>query len=101
TPNGIAEIPLTPLAIEALKSQMMISGIGPFLFPSDKNPSGHQRNLKTAWRKTLNVQEFPTLGSMTCAPPMQLDSAQAVSPTSGLHSSSGRATPRSSRSIRR
>ena len=43
TPNGVAEIPLTPLAIEAFKSQTRISGIGPFLFPSDNNPSGHLR----------------------------------------------------------
>jgi hypothetical protein len=53
TPNGIAEIPLTPLAVEAFKSQMLNAGPGPFLFPSDKNPSGHHRTLKTAWRKTL------------------------------------------------
>ncbi len=59
TPNGIAEIPLTPLAIEAFKSQMLISGIGPFLFPSDKNPSGHHKNLKTAWRKTLKRAGVP------------------------------------------
>jgi hypothetical protein len=32
TPNGIAEVPLTSLAIEAFKSQMAISGEGPFLF---------------------------------------------------------------------
>ena len=53
TPNGIAEVPLTPLAIEAFKSQMAISGEGPFLFPSDRNPSGHQTALKTVWQKTL------------------------------------------------
>jgi len=54
-----SEIPLTPLAIEAFKSQMLISGIGPFLFPSDKNPSGHHKNLKTAWRKTLKRAGVP------------------------------------------
>jgi integrase len=59
TPNGIAEIPLTPLAIDAFKSQMMISGEGPFLFPSAKNPSGHHKNLKTAWRKTLKRAGVP------------------------------------------
>jgi hypothetical protein len=59
TPNGIAEIPLTALAIEAFKSQMMISGGGPFLFPSEKNPSGHQVNLKTAWEKTLKRAGVP------------------------------------------
>lgn len=45
TPNGIAEVPLTALAIEAFKSQMAISGEGPFLFPSNRNPSGHQTAL--------------------------------------------------------
>ena len=59
TPNGIAEIPLTPLAIEAFKNQMLISGDGPFLFPSAKNPSGHHKNLKTAWAKTLKRAEVP------------------------------------------
>lgn len=58
TPNGIAEIPLTPLAVEAFKSQMLNAGPGPFLFPSDKNPSGHHRILKTAWRKTLKRAEL-------------------------------------------
>src|SRR5438034_8054870 len=40
-------------ALPIFKSQALISGIGPFLFPRDKNPSGHHKNLKTAWRKTL------------------------------------------------
>jgi len=39
--TGIAEVPLTSLAIEAFKSQMAIFGEGPFLFPSDRIPSGH------------------------------------------------------------
>ncbi len=59
TPNGIAEIPLTPLAIEAIKNQILVSGTGPYLFPSDKNPSGHHKNLKTAWRKTLKRAGVP------------------------------------------
>ena len=59
TPNGIAEIPPTPLAAEAFKSQMRNSGTGPFLFPSDKNPSGHHKNLKTVWRKTLKRAGIP------------------------------------------
>jgi integrase len=50
---------LTPLAIDAFKNQMMISGDGPFLFPSAKNPSGHHKNFKTAWRKTLKRAGVP------------------------------------------
>jgi len=46
TPNGIAEVPLTSLAIEAFKSQMAIPGEGPFLFSeqseSERAPNGAQ-----------------------------------------------------------
>src|SRR5208282_5339869 len=59
TPNGIAEVPLTSLAIQAFKSQMAISGERPFLFPSDRNPNGHQARLKTVWRKTLRRAKIP------------------------------------------
>jgi integrase len=37
---------------------MAISGEGPFLFPSDRNPGGHQASLKTVWRKTLRRVEI-------------------------------------------
>lgn len=59
TPNGVAEVPLSPLAIEAFKSQMAISGNGPFLFPSDRRPNEHQTCFKTVWRKTLRRSEVP------------------------------------------
>jgi integrase len=53
TPNGIAEVPLTPLALEAFRRQMGITPDSPFLFPSDRNGSGHQATFKTVWSKTL------------------------------------------------
>ena len=59
TPNGIAEVPLTPLAVEAFRNQLAISGPGAFLFPSDLNPTGHQRTLNTAWQKTLRRAGVP------------------------------------------
>jgi integrase len=59
TPNGIAEVPLTAIAIEAFKSQMANSGEGPFLFPSDRIPDRHQTTLKTVWRKTLRRAKIP------------------------------------------
>jgi len=59
TPNGIAEVSLTPVPIEAFKSQMAVSGDGPFLFPSDRNSTGHLTKLKTAWRKTLRRAKVP------------------------------------------
>jgi integrase len=53
TPNGVAEVPLTPLSLEAFRDQMRLSPCSPYLFPSDQNPSGHLRTLKTTWETTL------------------------------------------------
>ena len=53
TPNGIAEVPLTELAVVAFRDQMEIAGPGPFLFPSDENPAGHQITFKATWSATL------------------------------------------------
>jgi integrase len=59
TPNGVAEVPLTPLGVQAFRDQVRIAGSGPFLFPSDKNESGHQTTLKTVWHKTLKRAKIP------------------------------------------
>ena len=59
TPNGVAEIPLTKLALEAFQNQVAISGNGEFLFPSDLNPKGHLRSLRTAWREALRRACIP------------------------------------------
>jgi integrase len=59
TPNGVADVPLTSFAVDAFKNQMAISGEGPFLFPSDRNPTGHLTKLKTVWRKTLRRAKIP------------------------------------------
>ena len=34
TPTGVAEIPLTDIAVEAFRHQMELAGPGPWLFPS-------------------------------------------------------------------
>ena len=59
TPNGTAEVPLTPLALEAFRRQMAIALESPFLFPSDRNGSGHQTTFKTVWAKTLRRAKVP------------------------------------------
>ncbi len=59
TPNGTAEVPLTPLAVEAFRRQMAITGDSLFLFPSDRNRSGHQITFKTVWSKTLRRAKVP------------------------------------------
>jgi len=59
TPTGIAEVPLTPIAVEAFRDQLRLSPCSPFLFPSDENPSGHQKTLKTVWQATLRRAKVP------------------------------------------
>jgi integrase len=59
TPNGVAEIPLTKIALEAFQKQVAFSGSGDFLFPSDSNKEGHLRSLRTAWRKALKRAGVP------------------------------------------
>ena len=59
TPNGIAEVPLTDLAVSAFREQIRIAGPGVWLFPSDENPLGHQKTLKTVWHATLRRAKVP------------------------------------------
>ena len=55
----MAEVPLTPMAVEAFRDQIRLSPCSPYLFPSDENPSGHQRTLKTVWHATLRRAGIP------------------------------------------
>lgn len=59
TPNGVAEVPLTELAVEAFRDQIKLAGDGPYLFPSDLNRTGHQRTFKTAWEAALRRANVP------------------------------------------
>jgi len=59
TPNGIAEVPLTDLAVEAFRSQMEISGNGDWLFPCDRSPLGYQQSFKKVWGTTLRKAGIP------------------------------------------
>ena len=59
TPNGIAEVPLTELAMEEFRDQIRISGTGVWLFPSDEIPGGYQKTLKKVWHATLRRVKVP------------------------------------------
>jgi integrase len=59
TPNGIAEVPLTEIAVEALRRQMEIAGKGPWLFPNDRSPRGYQQSFKKTWSTTLKKASVP------------------------------------------
>jgi integrase len=52
TPNGVADIPLSHIAVEAFRSQIALAGPSMYLFPNE-DLSGHQKSFKTAWRLTL------------------------------------------------
>ena len=59
TPNGVAEVPLTEIALEAFRDQISISGNGPWLFPSAWNPTTYQQSFKNTWRSTLRQAGIP------------------------------------------
>lgn len=59
TPNGEADVPLTPLAVQAFRDQLRLSPLSPYLFPSDESPSGHQKSVKKVWRLTLKRAKIP------------------------------------------
>jgi len=59
TPNGVAELPLTEVALQAFRGQMRLAGPGEYLFPSGLNAEGHQRSLRTVWRLTLKRAGVP------------------------------------------
>ena len=59
TPNGVAEVPLTELAVEAFRSQLALAGSSDYLFPSDKGASPHQTTFKTVWAATLRRAKAP------------------------------------------
>jgi integrase len=58
TPNGIAEVPLTDLAVAAVRDQIQLAADSPYLFPSE-NAVGHQTTFKTVWRLTLRRANVP------------------------------------------
>jgi len=59
TPTGVAEVPLTDIAVEAFRNQMELAGAGPWLFPSPMNPRGYQTNFKKPWETALRKAGIP------------------------------------------
>jgi integrase len=53
TENGIAEVPLTEVALKAFKDQIQLAGPGPWLFPSSTDATRHQMRVTTTWQATL------------------------------------------------
>ena len=59
TPNGVSEVSLTEIAVRAFRSQVQISGTGPWLFPCEDSPCGYQQSFKKIWCTTLRRAEIP------------------------------------------
>ena len=59
TENGIAEVPLTPIAAKAFQNQISLAGPGDFLFPSRRSLLDHQKSIKRAWRTALRRAGVP------------------------------------------
>jgi integrase len=59
TETGVAEVPLTDIAVEAFRSQMELAGPGPWLFPSPKSLTGYQLSFKKTWERTLTRAGIP------------------------------------------
>jgi integrase len=53
TPTGVSEVPLTDIAVRAFQEQLKIAGPGPWLFPSSRRPTQHQKDFKKTWQRTL------------------------------------------------
>jgi hypothetical protein len=70
TPNGIAEVPLTPLAIQAFQRQMAISGDGPFFFQASETPRDITKTCGELGKGHWLAPKCLTSESMTSAQPM-------------------------------
>ena len=62
TASGVAEVPLTELAVEAFRKQISISGPGPYLFPNPDNPPAIRPASRRSGRRRFGRREFLTSG---------------------------------------
>lgn len=58
TASGVAEVPLTDLAVEAFRNQMAEAGSGEYLFPNAEG-TGFQASFKKVWGTTLRKAGVP------------------------------------------
>ncbi|MGC1382217.1 MAG: hypothetical protein WA823_00450, partial [Candidatus Acidiferrales bacterium] len=50
TENGVAEVPLTPIAVGAFRNQLALAGPSDWLFPSSRTEGEHYKSTKGIWR---------------------------------------------------
>jgi integrase len=59
TANGVAEVPLTSIALDAFRNQLSLAGPGEWLFPSSRKSDQPYKSAKRIWRSTLRKAEVP------------------------------------------
>ena len=59
TENGVAEVPLTSIAVKAFQNQIKLAGPGDYLFPSGRSSRQHQKSVKKVWRTALRRAGVP------------------------------------------
>ena len=68
TPTGVAEVPLTDIAVEAFRSQVELAGPGPWLFPATVTGPGTKLSSRRLGRPRFGKLGFLTSGSTIFAP---------------------------------
>jgi integrase len=58
TENGVAEVPLTPIAVDAFRNQLSLAGPSDWLIPSPRTTGQHFKSVKGIWRGTLRKAEI-------------------------------------------
>ena len=57
TEHGVAEVPLTPIAVDAFRSQLSLAGPGDWLFPSPRT-NQYCKSVKRIWRTALRKAQI-------------------------------------------
>ena len=81
--DGVAEVPLTEIAAQAMRDQLVLSGPGPWLFPSSKYPDRPQGNFKKTWERTLRKAGVPYFRLYDLRSTYATSSAPVALPMSG------------------
>jgi integrase len=53
TENGVAEVPLTPIAVNAFQNQLSLAGPSDWLFPGTRTTGRRYKSVKGIWRAAL------------------------------------------------
>ena len=101
TPNGVAEVPLTEIAVEAFRSQLARSGRANTCSQAMKTPTAIRRRSKPFGTLRCEGQVSDTSASTISVRRTPRGSAPAALRTNGSRSYSGRAMRRSSKNTRK